>query len=163
MSASAIALVNHASQLGGVLLQIAGGDQLGFSFWTSHCAEQLPFKLETAQELISVHKKIPEEITSFEQIWPVWKQVNLAMGTLQIANRADEQPASNVSQLTALSHSMNRSYLLFEKWTQAEPLVSWPKDRLETVMVETKQIHDLHEQVAAMLKTKQSPDGPEKK
>lgn len=154
MCAAAVAIVNTASQLGGVLLQISGGDQLGFSFWNAECEKQLPFNLTVAQELISVHKKIPEPITEFSQIWPVWKQVNLALGTLQIPERAGEQMASNISPLTALSHSLNHSFMLFEKWTLAKPLTDWDASTLETIVVETKQIHDLHETAAEVLKGK---------
>jgi hypothetical protein len=73
---------------------------------------------------------------------------------MQIPERAGEQSASTVSPLTALTHSLNHSYVLFNKWTQTEPLAGWSPDRLETIIVETKQIHDLHEQAAAVLKSK---------
>ena len=152
-----ISIVNKASQLGGVLLQICGGDQLGFPFWNKECADQLPFKLEVAQELISVHKKVPHPITDMSQIWPVWKQINLAMGTLQIPERLEAQNPSGQSPLTAVTHAFQQGYNVFQKWIEKEPLADWDRSRLETIFAETKQVHDLHEQVAKLIpKTEKS-------
>jgi len=101
--------------------------------------------------LVGVYKKIPEPITDISQIWPVWKQVSLALGTLTLPERTGEQSASTISPITALSHSLNHSFALFEKWTKAEPLDTWSESRLEAIVVDTKQIHDLHEQALSLL------------
>jgi len=151
LSGIAVEIVNNASQLGGVIVQICGGEQFGLSFWNVHCAEQLPFNFDAARELVSVFKKVPEPITDFSQIWPVWKQVNLALGTLQIPERMEEQSASNVSPLTAISHLAGEAVVRYERWKETEPLGGWPKDRLETFVVETKQIHDAHEEARTEL------------
>jgi hypothetical protein len=153
-TATAIATVNLAAQLGGVIVQICGREQVVFEFWKNYCAEQLPFNLEAAQELVSVFKKVPEPITDISQIWPVWKQVNLAMGTLTIPERAGEQSAAETTVCTLLTKSLNHSFALFEKWTQSEPLADWPASQLENLIMETKQIHDLHETALALLKRK---------
>lgn len=154
LSKVAVEIVNHSSQLGGVLVQICGGEQFGFAFWQMRCADQLPFNFEAAKELISVFKKVPEPITQISQIWPVWKQVNMALGMLSIPERLGEQSTSGISPLTAISHSLGQAYIHYQKWEQAEPMADWPKDRLETIVVETKQIHDLHERAAEVLKGK---------
>lgn len=154
MSDAAVDIVNHAAQLGRVLVQICGGEQLGLSFWQQNCAAQLPFNFDAARGLISVFKKVPEPIKEFSEIWPVWKQVNLALGTLQIPERAGEQTASEISPLTAISHLAGQAVARFQKWTETEPLDTWPRDRLETVAVETKQIHDIHDRVQAILRGK---------
>ncbi len=154
LSQKAIAVVNTASHIGGVLLQIVGGEQLGLSFWNSHCSKQLPFNFDAAKELIAVHKKVPEPITDFKQIFPVWNQVNLAMGTLELPERTEQQTASSSTPLLAITHAFRQGFVCFEKWTATEPIDDWDKSRLETVHAETKQIHDLHERAAALLKKK---------
>jgi hypothetical protein len=156
MSDAAVLIVNKASQLGGVMKQICGGDQLGFSFWRAECAKQLPFSKEIAEELIAVNKKVPEPITKISQIWPVWKQVNMALGTMQIPERTEEQNASTTSPLTSISQYFIKGYSQFESWQKSEeaagrPIESWPKDRLEAIAVDTKQPHDLHEKAKALL------------
>ena len=156
MADAAVFIVNKASQLGGVLKQICGGEQLGFSFWQAECAKQLPFSREIAEEFIAVNKKVPEPITHFSQIWPAWKQVNLALGTMQIPERTEEQNASTASPLTTISQYFIKGYSCYEQWEKSEeaagrPIESWPKDRLEAIAVDTKQPHDLHERAKALL------------
>jgi hypothetical protein len=65
-----------------------------------------------------------------------------------------QKSASGISPLTALSHSLNHSFALFEKWTETEPLADWDTSTLETLVVETKQIHDLHEEAKRLLNAK---------
>jgi len=151
MEKTTILAVNTASQLGAVMLQICGGDQLGFPFWTSHCAKQLPFNLDTAQEMISVHKKVPTPITTMEQAFVVLKQLNLGLGLLKLPERTEDQNPSGQSPLTAVTHAFQQGYNVFQKWIEKEPLADWDRSRLETIFAETKQVHDLHEQVAKLL------------
>ena len=151
MEQATIKAVNTASQLGAVMLQICGGDQLGFPFWTSHCAKQLPFNLDTAQELISVHKKVPVAITTMEQAFVVLKQLNLGLGLLKLPERTEDQNPSGNSPLNAVTHAFQQGYNFFKKWVEKEPIDTWDRSRLETIYAETKQVHDLHEQVEKLL------------
>jgi hypothetical protein len=155
LSETGVTIVNLASQLGGVVLQICDSNQLTFALWTERCAEQLPFiKLDAAMELVSVHKKVPHPIANISEIWPVWKQVNLALGTLQIPERAEQNEAAEVSPLTAICNTLGKAVVALAKWEQSEPLSTWPSDRLETFAFETKKIHDKHVEALGILKSK---------
>ncbi len=90
--------VNLAREIGLELQGISGTEQVSFSFFTTHCAKDLPFDYETVRQFIAITRKIKEPVKTVEEAVPVLQHVCLAQGLLKLPEHRDGPQQSHDTQ-----------------------------------------------------------------
>ncbi len=142
--------VNRYARIGSLLVQVSGHEQMGFSFWRSHLAEQLPFDFETTQRCIAIHKKIPEPVKTVEEAAKVLQATFITAGLLTLPDAGEPGRPAAKSPLAWFITEMNSTRVQLEKWFKEEPLESAPDDRLDTIIAQTLPIVSVHERAARL-------------
>ena len=146
---STIAAVNIARDIGLELQGIAGSEQLGFSFFKTHCEDSLPFNFETAQRFVAVARKSPEKVTTMVEAAPVIQQVLFAANLLELPDKRDQPQISHDSTpVTFVFHTLGTAWERIEN--KMRDLPKWDDMTRESVRHEIERF----EKKAVELKAK---------
>jgi len=106
-----IASANLAREIGLELQGIAGAEQMGFGFYTSHCAKDLPFDYEAVKQFISIARKVKEPVKTVEEAVPVLQQVLLRQGLIEMpCAREGPQNAHDTAPVTFVFHTLGTAW-----------------------------------------------------
>jgi len=112
---STIAAVNIARDIGLELQGIAGSEQLGFSFFKTHCEASLPFNFETAQRFVAIARRSPKKVTTMGEAAPVIQMMLFAANLLELPGRREGHQISRTPAPFAFI-----SYTLGTAWERIE-------------------------------------------
>jgi len=146
--------VNRYSRIGGLLVEAAGHEQLGFTFWRTHLEKQLPFDFETTQRCMAIHRKIPHAVTSVEETMKVLQPTFITAGLLTMPEGGEPGSPAARPPLTWFINEMNDVRQRMDKWFADEPLEEAPVDRLDTIIARLTPIVDVHQRAMELRSSK---------
>ncbi len=132
---SMIAAVNLSREMGLELQGIAGAEQMGFGFFTSHCAKDLPFGFEQVQRFISIARKMPEPAETPEDCVGVMQQVFFASELLKLPEPRTEQQKSHAEPPVPFTFNLfAKTWVEFEKRVKLEDLDAASREGLKAIL-----------------------------
>jgi len=127
--------VNLAREIGLELQGIVGAEQMGFGFYTSHCAKDLPFGFDAVKQFISIARKMIAPAKTVEDVTPVMQQVFFAAELLKLPEPHEGQQQSHAEPPVPFAFNMfGKAWIELEKRVVIEELDDQSREGMRGVL-----------------------------
>ena len=139
-----VSVVNAMRSQGLELMRMADREQIAFSFFNG--LGQMPFDFETAKNRISLAKKLPKPVKTFEEAREVYRSVFEQMNLLEVDATADGNRGVSHDPFLMALNAFVIIKQKFQKALSATPIEQCPRDMLKTLVADTQWAVEINQQ-----------------